>query len=342
MADHQNSDPGGKPETNLLPIITQTDMEMEDEICWHKEELKEQDCACIDNVSEVMKDTLKRLALLRLVANLDTENNSPNATESKPDNLAAISAKLTELTQRINTLESGQNVQDTSTLDPVTIATPMATPRATWANVAAKSPPLPKTSSTPTKDQDTTAPDTTGPAATTDPRCLIIQKINDLLEKKNIPHYLRVMAIGYSIAGNIKVTTAPTCKASDLIAFSHKIAATITQNEVISVLPDLEHYRIKINKIPTYGNNELITPGMVHEELATYVPQYKSLRYWRLPKWLGTDETICTKNFVSIIIDLSNKKDRDTLLSLKTVYLFNTKCSITPYEDRIQIHACSK
>jgi hypothetical protein len=104
----------------------------------------------------------------------------------------------------------------------------------------------------------------------------------------------------------------------------------------------MEHYRVKINKIPMHGNNEWISPRMVHEELATYVPQYKSLRYLRLPKWIRTDETICTKNFASIVIDLSNIKDRDMLLSLKMVYLFNMKCMITPYEDQIQIHMCSK
>ena len=156
------------------------------------------------------------------------------------------------------------------------------------------------------------------------------KKINSILEKKNIPQYIRVMAIGYSVVGNIKITTAPTCKASDLIAFGHEMAATITQNEVVSVLPDREHYCMKINKIPTHrGDNELITPSMVHEELSTYMPKYKDLKYWRAPKWLGTDETIHAKNFTSIVIDLSNKKDRDTMLELKTVYLFNTKCTIT-------------
>jgi hypothetical protein len=87
---------------------------------------------------------------------------------------------------------------------------------------------------------------TTGNSPTADLQCLIIQvyppieakeqpngikarkKINNLLEKKNAPHYLRVMAISYLLAGNIKLTTAPTCKVSDLITCGHKIAAAIT------------------------------------------------------------------------------------------------------------------
>ena len=72
-------------------------------------------------------------------------------------------------------------------------------------------------------------------------------KINEMLECKGVPQYFQVMAVGYLVAGNIKITTTHTCKASDLITFGEDIAAIITKNKVISVLLDKDHYRIKIN-----------------------------------------------------------------------------------------------
>ncbi len=118
-----------------------------------------------------------------------------------------------------------------------------------------------------------------------DPQCLIIQVsppiaaterpngieirncINNMLNKKQVPQYFQVMAIGYSVAGNIKISTAHTCQASDLMTYGEEIAALITTNKVISILPDEDHYRVKINRIPTwYAVDHPMTIGQVHQE----------------------------------------------------------------------------
>src|SRR5258708_24882473 len=93
-----------------------------------------------------------------------------------------------------------------------------------------------------------------------------------MLDKKQIPHYFQVMAVGYSVAGNIKITMTHVCKASDLLTFREDITAIITNNKVISALPDKEHYRIKVNKIPTwYDVEHPMTINDVHKELTAYV-----------------------------------------------------------------------
>src|SRR5258707_12402849 len=133
------------------------------------------------------------------------------------------------------------------------------------------------------------------------------------------------------------------CKASNLMEYGHDIARIITKNEVLSILPDSEHYHIKINKIPTWcGKDDPMTIQMVHEELRTYIPEYKNMKQWRALQWLGSDKTICTKNFASIVVDMTNKHDRDILLDISHTQLFNYNCTITPYEDRPQVFQCSK
>src|SRR6266436_1816922 len=130
------------------------------------------------------------------------------------------------------------------------------------------------------------------------------------------------MAVGYSVAGNIKILTTHACKASDLMEFREEIAVIITKNKVISVLPDEEHYRIKVKKIPTWCDPECpMTIRHIHQELTTYVPEYDKMKKWRPPKWLGSDELIQSKQFASIIIDLTPERDRDALLNLKTIKL---------------------
>ncbi len=186
-----------------------------------------------------------------------------------------------------------------------------------------------------------------------DPRCLIIQvqppilakerpngievrkKINEMLDKKGIPQFFPIMAVGYLGAGNIKITTTHTSKASDLMKHGKDIANIITKNEVLSVLPDMEHYHIKINKVLTWcGNNEPMSIDLIHKELCMYLPGYKSMKQWCIPRWLGNEETICTKEFTSIVIDLTNKQDRDNLLEITHLKLFNINCTITPYKER--------
>ncbi len=160
------------------------------------------------------------------------------------------------------------------------------------------------------------------------------KKINKMLEKKGIPQFFRVMAVRYSGAGNIKITTTHMCKAMDLMPHGKDITEIITLNKILSILPDTEHHRVKINKVPMWGgNDEIMTIAMVHEELRTYVPEYSNMKQWRIPRWLGSEEYICTKNFTSIVIDLANNEDRDTLLSLKRIKLFNASCTISPYEE---------
>ena len=152
-----------------------------------------------------------------------------------------------------------------------------------------------------------------------------------MLAKKGAAQTTRVMAIGYS------------CKASDLMEHGREIAKIITTNDIILILPDSKHFRVKFNKIPTWCTlDEPMTIHMVHEELRTYVPEYRTMKQWRALRWLGSEDTIRTKNFASIVVDLTNKSDRDALLEIGSTKLFNYECTITPYENRPQIHQCSK
>src|SRR5258708_2150874 len=152
-----------------------------------------------------------------------------------------------------------------------------------------------------------------------------------MLEKKQIPQYFWVMAVGYSIAGNIKITTTHACRASDLLTIREDIATIITSNKVISILPDEDHYRVKINKIPTwYDPDHPMTINDVHKELTAYILEYNKMKKWRPPKWLASNELIQSKQFTSIVIDLTSEKDKDTLLNLRSVKLFNFNCTVTP------------
>ena len=105
-----------------------------------------------------------------------------------------------------------------------------------------------------------------------------------MLEKKGVPQFFHVMAVGYSGAGNIKITTTHTSKASDMMKHRQDIAEIITSNKVLSILPDTEHYHVKINKVPMWcRNNEPMSVNMIHKELCTYLPEYKNMKQWHVP-----------------------------------------------------------
>src|SRR5258708_1184517 len=107
-------------------------------------------------------------------------------------------------------------------------------------------------------------------------------KINEMLDRKGVPQFFRVMGISYSGAGNIKVMSTHSCKASDLMEYGCDITRIITKNKVLLILLDLEHYHVKINKILMWcGKDNPMTIQMVHEELQTYIPEYKNMKQWR-------------------------------------------------------------
>ncbi len=54
------------------------------------------------------------------------------------------------------------------------------------------------------------------------------------------------------------------------------------------------------------------------------------------------NELVQSKHFTSIVIDLTSEKDKETLLNLRTIKLFNYNCMITPYENRTQVYQCNK
>ncbi len=129
----------------------------------------------------------------------------------------------------------------------------------TWASMASQ----------PTKPRQTSHPKPGKPmlqkptpqGTSTDSQCLIIQvhpsismderpngidtrrKINEMLERKEVPQYFQVMAVRYSGTGNIKITTTHMCKATDLMPHGKDITEIITPNKILSILPDTEHHR---------------------------------------------------------------------------------------------------
>ena len=98
---------------------------------------------------------------------------------------------------------------------------------------------------------------------TMDPKCIIIQvhppitaeerpngvdtraKINEMLDKTGAPQYFHIRVVRYSGAGNIKITSMDSCKASDLMVYGKVMAEIITTNKGLSVLQDVEHHRIR-------------------------------------------------------------------------------------------------
>src|SRR5258708_35892507 len=66
------------------------------------------------------------------------------------------------------------------------------------------------------------------------------------------------------------------------------------------------------------------------------------MKQWRVARRLGLEEYIDAKKFASIVINLANNEDRNTLLSLKRIQLFNANCTISPYEERTQVFQCNK
>src|SRR5258708_27362300 len=139
------------------------------------------------------------------------------------------------------------------------------------------------------------------------------------------------MGVGYLGAGNIKITTTHTSKASDLMNHGNDITSMIMKNKVLLILPDTEHYHIKINKVLTWcGSNEPMSIDLIHEEMCTYLLGYKNMKQWCVPHWLGNEDTLQAKNFTSIVINLTNKQDRDTLLNTTQQKLFTHDPPIPP------------
>src|SRR5260370_32918904 len=168
------------------------------------------------------------------------------------------------------------------------------------------------------------------------------KKINDMLEEKGVPQLFHIMAVGYSGAGNIKITSTHMSKASDLMKYGDNITKIITINKILSILPNMEHYWVKINEVLTWcGNDNPMTIDLIHKELQTYLLEYELMKQWQVPCWLGNDDTICAKNSASIIIDLTNKLDRDTLLEIAHIKLFNFNFMITLCKEQPQVFQCT-
>src|SRR5258708_6392982 len=289
------------------------------------------------NVLKSMKDTQswKKMGFFKDWLKSILEIADEKSTKPTEPTIAFLTETNAYLTRKLQELEKNPiHVAQPQTHDPVTQAMLMAAnTHPTWATVAA----APAKANQPTTQKPTKPLQThTMPQEPmADPCCLIIQvqppnvaeerpngievrkKINEMLDKKGVLQFFHIMAVGYSGVGNIKITMTHTSKASDLMKYGKGIANIIMKNEVLLVLPDTEHYCIKINKVLTWcGNNEPMSIDMIHEELCTYLPGYKSMKQWHIPHWLGNEENICTKEFTLIMIDLTNKQDKDNLLEI--------------------------
>src|SRR5258708_23318519 len=232
---------------------------------------------------------------LKTIMELVDEGDNKKPIEPTIAYLAKTNAYLT---RKLNELEANTTpAPQPQACDPSMKATPMLTSSCpAWASVAAKSP-QPPTSKTTKAPQTATSQD---PSA--DPQCLIIQvqppilvkerpngievrkKTNNMLEKKDVPQFFHVMAVGYLGAGNIKIMMNHSSKASDFMKYRKDVAEIIMKNKVLSILPDTEHYWVKITKVPTWcGNDDPVTIDLIHEELCTYLLEYKEMKQWCIP-----------------------------------------------------------
>ncbi len=97
-----------------------------------------------------------------------------------------------------------------------------------------------------------------------------------------------------------------------------------------------------------------MTIRQIHQELTAYIPEYDKMKKWRPPKWLGSDELVQSKQYASIVVDLTSERSTSELskssiliaqsLPMKTGHRYtnaiNVACSLMP-PTAAPLHAAS-
>ena len=142
------------------------------------------------------------------------------------------------------------------------------------------------------------------------------------------------MAVSWSRNGNPIVTTTVYGVAEDLLCHAEKIRRIFTKNTLISALPDIDYYQVKVNMLCTKdiaGNTR--NSREIHEELMEYIMDYDKLCHTSPPCWLGNQEYLETKSHSSMVFSFTTAEDRDLFIGYRPIWVFNQHCTITLYED---------
>src|SRR5260370_13768442 len=78
---------------------------------------------------------------------------------------------------------------------------------------------------------------------------LACRDINNLLDSLEEPTYFRVMVVNWSRNGNPVITTTASCTAGNLLSHADKIGKIFTDNTLVSALPDIKYFQLKVNMI---------------------------------------------------------------------------------------------
>ncbi|KAF9516763.1 hypothetical protein BS47DRAFT_1390358 [Hydnum rufescens UP504] len=174
----------------------------------------------------------------------------------------------------------------------------------------------------------------------------VVDRANQEIQRRSMASKVTVMAVMFSMSGNVIAIAGPGNEATDLTNFADIIVRAIDPEfipERIESHGDTQRFKVKLDRVPTYNaHGNRTTPQEIHEATKWSYPDFKEMTQAAPPAWLGSEENIAKQRTASVVFSFTKIDEAKQFRAQHTIFILGMPCHTAPYEERPRPIYCGR
>ena len=176
---------------------------------------------------------------------------------------------------------------------------------------------------------------------------IIVDKLNELIEKDKEAGSLQVIGAKWNGSGNLILISDVNHTGDDLLKQQRAISIALCTERLkevrLVIHTDAKRHALKANGVPTKRRDgTLLSAGEVVAMIENTSGQKLHLADGAEPRWLSNMDDRLKAEKSSIVITFGNEAEAKHFEDLRVVYILGRSCHISPFVERPPISYCRK
>jgi hypothetical protein len=174
----------------------------------------------------------------------------------------------------------------------------------------------------------------------------VVTKANNGIQSKGAGESIMIMAVTFSMTGNIIAIAAPGCQGADLIGYEEAIVEAIDpgfQPTRTASHVDLQCFKVKLDWVLTHNAHGTRTSVEELEQAVGWAfKPFKTMKQAAPPAWLGSEENLARQRTASVVFSFVNIDDARLFKQQRTIFTLGMPCTTAAFEERPRPIYCGR
>ena len=166
----------------------------------------------------------------------------------------------------------------------------------------------------------------------------VVARVNESIHHRGAKESIKIMAIMYSMTGNVVAIAAPGCQGADLMGYEEAIVEAIDPDfhpDLTTSHVDTQRFKVKLDRIPTHNAHGTRTTTQELEQAITWsFKAFEDMKQAAPPAWLGPEAELAKQRTASVVFSFANVDDALLFKKQRTIFVLGMPCTTAAYEER--------